>query len=552
MEEKLLKALEDNVKNLNENKKQVEEAINEETKNSQMILRDGKYDKSLQYYKYKGDMTKIEEELKKVAKDKERVFEKKEKEKEIKEEKEKIKELKKRKEECEQAIAEESKYYSSKGKSSVLIEYEKDLDKINNEMNTRMINVLRGEKELRTLKIFIDNLAKKYNIKEEKDKTEKESKDKQTKEQKDETSKVVKEESQEKTQRKENKFASKAEDKDDISEKIRKVQEEMKAEDRNYGAIHFDTEPEINNVNFNNVKNKKKENTKSGASYTDVKVERDNQDNSRTTAKTTAPDENNISANSTSENDKDEEKDFEIKIEVGRTGKITFNGKEYKVGTNVIRKGLNLSEDKVIDILKDKLEFESSKVEDSIRKGIKQKIIDSSVIKTIVSSRMGKEDKYQVLSEYVANAINAEVGKEYKNNCNVTYNKDDLSEASFLNRIFRREINAKQKVEMLNRALVGERYNIAESTGEYKIDKVSEFMSRLTGNKVPLLEDKINSQWKVAEVYNELLDENKVTDKEKFMRGLKANIKGARLSEEQLDEINELRESQVSQKEEER
>ena len=98
MEEKLLKALEDNVKNLNENKKQVEEAIYEETRNNQMIFRDGKYDKSLQYYKYKEDMTKIEEELKKVAKDKERVFEKKEKEKEIKEEKEKIKELKKRKE----------------------------------------------------------------------------------------------------------------------------------------------------------------------------------------------------------------------------------------------------------------------------------------------------------------------------------------------------------------------------------------------------------------------------------------------------------------------
>ena len=430
-----------------------------------------------------------------------------------------------------------------------MIEYEKDLDKINNEMNTRMIKVLRGEKELKTLKIFIDNLAKKYNIKEEKDKTEKESKDKQTKEQKDETSKVVKEqENQGKAQ--ENKFASRAED--DISEKIKKVQEEMKAEDRNYGAIHFDTEPEINNINFNNVKNQKKENTKSGATYTDVKAERDNQDNSRTTAKTTVPDENNISANSTSENDKNEEKDFEIKIEVGRTGKITFNGKEYKVGTNVIRKGLNLSDDKVIDILKDKLEFESSKVEDSIRKGIKQKIIDSSVIKTIVSSRMGKEDKYQVLSEYVANAINAEVGKEYKNSCNVTYNKDDLSEASFLNRIFRREINAKQKVEMLNRALVGERYNIAKSTGEYKIDKVSEFMSRLTGNKVPLLEDRINSQRKVAEVYNELLDEDKVTDREKFTRGLKMNIKGARLSEEQLNEINELRESQLAQKEEER
>ena len=543
MEEKLLKALEDNVKNLNENKKQVEQAIDEETKNNQMILKDGKYDKSLQYYKYKEDMTKIEEELKKVDKDKKRVHEKLEKEKEIKEEKEKIKALKTRKEECEQAIAEESGYHSSKGKSHVLIEYEKDLDKINNEMNTRMINVLRGEKELKTLKIFIDNLAKKYNIKEEKDKTE-ESKDKKIKEQKDEASKVVKE------QEKENKFTSKAEDKDDISEKIRKVQEEMKAEDRNYGAIHFDTEPEINNVNFNNVKNQKKENAKSGATYTDVKAERDNQDNSRTMKKTTVADENNISANSTSENDKDGEKDFEIKIAIGRTGKITFNGKEYKVGTNVIRKGLNLSGDKVIDILKDKLEFESSKIEDSIRKGIEQKIIDSSVIKTIVSSKMGKGDKYQVLSEYVANAINAEVGKEYKNNCNVTYNKDDLSEASFLNRIFRREINAKQKVEMLNRALVGERYNIAKSTGEYKIDKVSKFMSRLTGNKVPLLEDKINSQWKVAEVYNELLDENKVTDKEKFMQGLKVNIKGKRLSEEQLNEINELRESQLAQKEE--
>lgn len=528
MEEELLEIIEKNKKSLNNEQEQIKKADEEETKNHKIVMENGKFDKSSQYYKYEKDLTKIEKERKSLEEEKNKVIEKQEKEKAISEEKEKIKKMQEQKEQLEEAIKGEEKRYiysdGKFGKTSILDEYKNDLAKINNEINDRMIKVLEEEKELKILEIFVNNLAKKYNIREEKDKIEKEieKEDRETKTQKEEASKETKSES--KSQ--ENKVESKEKNKEDISEKIKKVEEEMKAEDRNYGAIHFNVDPKINKVN---LKEEKEESPKKEETHTKAKQKIDD-----------------------SQDNKTKEEKLEVKIEIGRTGKITFNGKEYKVGTNVIKKGLNLSEDKIIDILKQKLKYESPKVEDIIRKGIKQKIIDSSVVNAITSSKMEKEDEYQVLSEYIADAINAEVGKEYKNNCNVTYNKEDLSKANFLTRILKREINANEKVEMLHRAMVGERYATAISIGEYKPDLFSRIVSRVTGNKIPLLSQKIDRVQKVATVYNDLRDENKVNDKEKFRQELKENMRVSRFSDEQRKELEELRESQVKQESTER
>ncbi len=345
----------------------------------------------------------------------------------------------------------------------------------------------------------------------------------------------------------ENKVESKEKNKEDISEKIKKVEEEMKAEDRNYGAIHFNVDPKINKVN---LKEEKEESPKKEETHTKAEQKIDDSQDNKTKEEYTKR-KNDINDNSI-ESSEDKEEKLDVKIEIGRTGKIKLNGKEYKVGKNIIKEGLNISEDEIIDMLKQKLKYESPKLEDIIRKGIKQKIIDSSVVNAIVSSKMEKEDEYQVLSEYIANAINAEVGKEYKNNCNVTYNKEDLSKANFLTRILKREINANEKVEMLHRAMVGERYATAISIGEYKPDLFSRIVSRVTGNKIPLLSQKIDRVQKVATVYNDLRDENKVNDKEKFRQELKTNIRVSRFSDEQRKELEELRESQVKQEETER
>lgn len=550
MEEELLEIIEKNKKSLNNEQEQIKKVAEEETKNHKIVMENGKFDKSSQYYKYEKDLTKIEKERKSLEEEKNKVIEKQEKEKAISEEKEKIKKMQEQKEQLEEAIKEEEKgYIYSKGKfakTPILEEYKNDLAKINNEINARMIKVLEEEKELEILKIFVNNLAKKYNIKEEKDKTEKEIKkeDRETKTQKEEFSKEAKSESK----LQENKVESKEKNKEDISEKIKKVEEEMKAEDRNYGAMHFNVDPKINKVN---LKEEKEESPKKEETHTKAKQKIDDSQDNKTKEEYLKR-KNDINDNSIVQSSEDKEEKLDVKIEIGRTAKIKLNGKEYKVGKNIIKEGLNISEDKIIDILKQKLKYESPKLEDIIRKGIKQKIIDSSVVNAIVSSKMEKEEEYQVLSEYIANAINAKVGKEYKNNCNVTYNKEDLSKANFLTRILKREINANEKVEMLHRAMVGERYATAISMGEYKPDLFSRIVSRVTGNKIPLLSQKIDSVQKVATVYNDLRDENKVNDKEKFRQELKANIRVSRFSDEQRKELEELRESQVKQETTER
>lgn len=184
MEEKLLEIMEKNEKNLNKNKEELQKVIEEETNKHKMELKDGKFSKTIEQNECEQDLIKINKELDNIGKDREILEKKQQKEKEIDEEKKKVKRLTINKRECEKAIKEEQgKYSFAEGKfskTSELLEYEKDLEKINMELDSKLKEIVKQEKELETLNSYVDKMMSRYNVKPEMQEDKKEEKEAET------------------------------------------------------------------------------------------------------------------------------------------------------------------------------------------------------------------------------------------------------------------------------------------------------------------------------------------------------------------------------------
>ena len=233
----------------------------------------------------------------------------------------------------------------------------------------------------------------------------------------------------------------------------------------------------------------------------------------------------------------------DVKIIIGRKGKITYEGKEYKINKKTIKDSLKLSETATEHMIGEIIKLNPNRAY-IIQEGIKNKVIDSTVINSIYSSEMKTEEKKELLMQYIRDAANAMGGKDYKNNCNLTYDRKDLSKFNIFSRIFKKEINAQDKVEMLDRASIGERYAIAKQEGEYKPDKLSKFVAFFTRKKVPLLSDKIANEQEIATEYNTIRENVDYKDHKAFEAALKSNTN---ISKEQQNEIMDLNSSQVQQ-----
>lgn len=239
MEEKLLEIIDKNEKNLNKNKEELEKVIEEQINKHKMEFKEGKLSKTSEQSECEQDLTKIEQELDNIEKDREILKDKQQKEKEIFEEKKIVKKLKINKKECEEAIKEEQgKYSFSEGKftkTPVLLEYEKDLEKINRELNSKLMGIAKKQKELETLNSHVDKMMSKYNVK---------SQMKEDKETKTET----KEEKEIKTENKEQKET----ETEDKQEKVAKNNEARVKTEEN--KVKFEVGPYLGKENINESK----------------------------------------------------------------------------------------------------------------------------------------------------------------------------------------------------------------------------------------------------------------------------------------------------------
>lgn len=257
MEEKLLEIMDKNEKSLNKNKEELQKVIEEEINKHKMELNEGKFEKTTEQSECEKDLTKIEKELDNIVKDREILKDKQKKEKEISEEKKIVKKLTINKKECEEAIKEEQgKYSFSEGKftkTPVLLEYEKDLEKINRELNSKLLGIVKQEKELETLKSDVDKMMSKYNVKAQM-KEEKETKT-ENKEQK-ETKIEEKQEKETKTEYKQEKDTQNQTK--STEEIIKEIQKETEEQNRNYGNIHLEAGPYVDKVSINKQKQQPK------------------------------------------------------------------------------------------------------------------------------------------------------------------------------------------------------------------------------------------------------------------------------------------------------
>lgn len=239
MEEKLLEIIDKNEKNLNKNKEELEKVIEEQINKQKMEFKEGKLSKTSEQSECEQDLTKIEQELDNIEKDREILKDKQQKEKEIFEEKKIVKKLKINKKECEEAIKEEQgKYSFSEGKftkTPVLLEYEKDLEKINRELNSKLMGIAKKQKELETLNSHVDKMMSKYNVK---------SQMKEDKETKTET----KEEKEIKTENKEQKET----ETENKQEKVAKNNEARVKTEEN--KVKFEVGPYLGKENINESK----------------------------------------------------------------------------------------------------------------------------------------------------------------------------------------------------------------------------------------------------------------------------------------------------------
>lgn len=239
MEEKLLEIIDKNEKNLNKNKEELEKVIEEQINKHKMEFKEGKLSKTSEQSECEQDLTKIEQELDNIEKDREILKDKQQKEKEIFEEKKIVKKLKINKKECEEAIKEEQgKYSFSEGKftkTPFLLEYEKDLEKINRELNSKLMGIAKKQKELETLNSHVDKMMSKYNVK---------SQMKEDKETKTET----KEEKEIKTENKEQKET----ETEDKQEKVAKNNEARVKTEEN--KVKFEVGPYLGKENINESK----------------------------------------------------------------------------------------------------------------------------------------------------------------------------------------------------------------------------------------------------------------------------------------------------------
>ena len=179
-----------------------------------------------------------------------------------------------------------------------------------------------------------------------------------------------------------------------------------------------------------------------------------------------------------------------------------------------------------------------------------------TVICAIDSTRMKKEQKKEMISEY----INKVAGIESKEKMDIQYDLKDLSKVSLWGRLCRTEVNVEEKLAISKSAVKAQRHEIAKIKGEYKPSLKERFISWFTGNQPTFPVHKEKDFYKVASKYNEMAyDEegNKKTkqDLEKtFKEKLKEDAKledghKDKLSKGQRQELKSLVKNQMDEME---
>ncbi len=509
---------------------------------------------------YEKDLAKITKEIENTETEKEDVNnllkEKKEKSRLISNEQQLLKE----EEQCKKTIEEISKTKVFENgklvKSKEQLEYESDLIKIQKELE-----VLQKEKiELKKINEEFQEKVKKYKLKEIKEQTREEKTNEENKK-------------EENTQKEVERFTGDVIDKNG---KVISKQEETKKEKEQTREEKIKEESKEEKKKKEEEKKIEEQNIEEGLKW---KVKRAENEQSGESAQSTAESAEAIEAkiNKAKEEFEKANRDYknihlgvvepkiereeiegaiekagltlakDLKIEIGRTGKITYNGQSYEFGKSFIKEGTHLNVKETIELMKEIGLNQTRKSTEFVKECIKQDFMDPTIIHMIHRLNMPAEDKKKIMRQYVSDVYNAKQEEKFENNCNILYNEEDFSKTNLWDRLMKREINTEEKVKIISKARKANRYNLADIKGEYKpnlLSKLIDIVKREKTPKMPTMKDK----QVVASKFNELLNKNEVdnVNSAKYMD----NVKLTDIQKEELKELNKAQTSQRNMKEE--
>ena len=547
MEEIIKKAIEENINKLVKEREQVSKELEKVSEQYRFMKEE---DKPNEIMEYKTDIDKIDAEIKGLKNDREsveRIFSNKESsEKKVDEAEKNIKALLKEKKQLEHEMNSLKNTYTIAdgkfNKPQELLEYERDTDKINNELNNISETLKAEKKNLKSANAEITKFMDKY-VKNKKKEIEVENR----------TSKVKSELSQNETQKQENtekvqnEMATPDKEiiKDDTQHEIEMPEEEITNDDTQT-KIPYSLENgnrEQSSSEKKNVKTEEKERVSKSDLQSDmvqaympefikekIKAKKavENREQESVEKKNVKPEEKsqsgiidslrenlNIDESRIRKNEPKQLKNFAI--EIGRSGKITYGDKKYKINKKTIKDGVNASEHEIMDILKSLGIRASNDFGEMDLKGL----IDINYIDPVIIYCVYEQldiDIYnakEIIERYIDNVKQASQGKKVKDETlKITYKMKSLSKVNMLNRFLLREVDHNEKIKTIIRAQNSNKLGLAEIDGKYKVGRLERFISVITRKKLQEPESEkqqepINSSKKRRGKFSERMRGNK-------------------------------------------
>ena len=231
-----------------------------------------------------------------------------------------------------------------------------------------------------------------------------------------------------------------------------------------------------------------------------------------TSQKKASMDKGNPKAESKKQEDKINEKAYELKnrpatarddveIIIGRTAKITVGRKKYRVPKRIMKKAKKLTKEQIMSTIKENTKVESY---DYIEKCISMGIIDPVVINAITGQK--RKQNFEVrnpLDVYLNACISTLLGQRIENAGSLTYDLKDLSKFG--------GISIEEKEKVCKRAITLSKMGFGKVTGEYKPSLLSRLSYLVKGKKVPELAEVndfvTDEEYKAARIANKYISD---------------------------------------------
>lgn len=222
------------------------------------------------------------------------------------------------------------------------------------------------------------------------------------------------------------------------------------------------------------------------------------------------------------------------KITIGKKAKISMGEHEFSVGSKEVKKGINLSDKQIAEILDEYIDKEEEKT--LAKQLIKNNEMDTTILNVIYKAGIDSAAKKDLVNCYLNKCL---VPNEEKN-IGIEYDANKLSKVNILNRILKIEINNNEKNELILRAKKAAEKGITSIKGEYKINWAEKIFGAFGGTL--RLPEVTEAQIEAANKYNDSLHGKQGNEFKESMKVAKENM-----SKEGYKELKSLAKSQNKQ-----